>query len=79
MRWTVVQIGGKIMSKEEAKEFIEEKNELEIRICDLEQQHIGSMTIAGLYGKLECLRALYNRHRQLSKKIKMLEHLAPKL
>ncbi len=67
------------MTKEEAKEFIEEKKKLEIKIVHLEQEPVtDDMTIVRLYGKLEHLRTLYNQHRQLSEKIKMMERLAPK-
>lgn len=67
------------MTKEEAKEFIEERKKLEIKIHQLECIKISDMTVAQVYGKLDHLRTLYNQHRQLSEKIKMMERLVPQL
>ncbi len=66
------------MTKEDAKEDIEERIKLEIEIRHLECQSVSNMTLAQLSGKLMRLLGLTAEHRCLSEKIKSLERLAPK-
>jgi len=66
------------MTKEEAKGLIEERKKLELEITSLERQKVSDMTLSRAYGKLTHLNQLYNQHRQLSEKIKIVERLAPR-
>jgi len=67
------------MTKEEAKEFIEELRQLEIMINLLKVQKVADMTIGELYPKLISLMALGSTQLQLSEKIKNIERLAQRV
>jgi predicted nucleic acid-binding Zn-ribbon protein len=64
------------MTKEEAKEYIEEIKKLEIEINQLRNQKANNMNLMEICDKLARLKSLYAEHRILSDKIKMIERLA---
>ena len=65
------------MTKEEAKEIIEEREKLDIKIMQLEQEQISTdMDIEYLYNKLLFLMVLRSRRLRLDKKIETIERLA---
>ena len=73
------------MAKKEVKEFIEERKKLEIKIKQLEREHISDDTTIGndttigeLYTKLIYLMGMRGKLLQLDDKIKTIERLAPK-
>ena len=66
------------MTKEDAKDVVEEINKLELKIRELECQSVSGMTLARLYGKLMALFWLNAEHHRLSEKRRNLERLAPR-
>ena len=65
------------MTKEEAKELIEERKKLEIKIHVLRAEKFTAETnLWIIFDKLAELNQLYAEHRRLSEKIKTVERLA---
>lgn len=64
------------MTVEEAKDLIEERKQLELKIHNIEKQEVSDMNVATLFGRLAKLNALYQMHKQLSDRIKMVSKLA---